>query len=377
MALERLQKILARAGIASRRHAEQLIVSGRVRVNGRVINELGARADSRQDKIEVDGNVAVAESPVYVLLHKPRAVVSTASDPEGRSTVTDLVTGLGARLYPVGRLDFQTSGALLMTNDGEFAAAMLHPSKKVPKKYLAKLEGELTDADVKHWHDGIVLDDGHKTLPADVKIVRAEDGKTWIEIVLREGRNQQIRRMGQATGFEVIRLTRLSFAGIGIDGLRAGGWRLLSSDELRKLRDEYGVPRRIRPAVTQQTELPERGPSRTQQARRGGLPDTHARVREKSSTITTSADQRDKPKAVRDRDQRGKPEAVRDRDQRGTPRAPAADDRHGKPRAPAADDRHGKPRGPAADDRHGKPRAAGTKDRRVNAPAPRGRGRKP
>ncbi|MBI5531920.1 MAG: pseudouridine synthase [Deltaproteobacteria bacterium] len=348
MALERLQKILARAGISSRRHAEQLIVAGRVRVNGRVITELGVRADSYKDKIEVDGNVTVPESPVYVLLHKPRAVVSTASDPEGRSTVTDLVTGLGVRLYPVGRLDFQTSGALLMTNDGEFAAGMLHPSKKVPKKYLAKLEGALTEADVKRWRDGVVLDDGHKTLPADAKVVRVEDGKTWLEIVLREGRNQQIRRMGQATGHEVIRLTRLSFAGISIEGLRAGGWRLLTADELRKLRDEFGVPRRVRPAITQQAELPDRGPSRAKQAHRGGLPNTHARVRDKSTAGTIAAERKDNPRAARERDQRGKP------------RSPGAEAGRGKPSTPRTDAPRGKPPVP-----------------RGKRPPPQGRSRKP
>ena len=282
MAIERLQKILARAGVSSRRHAEQLILAGRVRVNGQVVSELGARADPDKDKVELDGHRVVAESPVYVLLHKPRAVVSTASDPEGRATVTELVSGLNARLYPVGRLDFQTSGALLLTNDGEFAAALLHPGRHVPKRYLAKLDGEMTEADLQRWREGVVLDDGRKTLPAEVKPVRREDGKTWLEIVLHEGKNQQIRRMGQATGFEVLRLTRLAFAGISIEGLRAGTWRLLTPDELRDLRDSYGVPRRIRSAVTSEEHRPGRGPSRTQQARRGGLPDTHARVRDKT-----------------------------------------------------------------------------------------------
>lgn len=295
MALERLQKILARAGISSRRHAEQLIVAGRVRVNGKVVSELGARADADRDKVEVDGNTAVAESPMYVLLHKPRAVVSTASDPEGRATVTELVAGLKARLFPVGRLDFQTSGALLLTNDGEFSAALLHPRHHVPKRYLAKLEGMLSEADVQRWRDGVVLDDGRKTLPAKVKVVRMEDGKTWLEVELHEGRNQQIRRMGQATGFEVLRLTRLAFADISIEGLRAGAWRALTADELRGLRDSYGVPRRIRPALTQKADMPVRAPSRAQQARRGGLPDTHARSR----NDTHARSRNDKPGARR------------------------------------------------------------------------------
>ena len=271
MALERLQKILARAGVSSRRHAEQLVLAGRVRVNGKVVTELGSRADPFVDKVEVDGHRAIAEAPVYVIMHKPRATVSTASDPEGRPTVTALVSGIRARLYPVGRLDFQTSGALLLTNDGEFAAGMLHPSRKVPKLYLVKVEGEISEADAQRWRDGVVLDDGVRTQRAEVRVIRVEDGKSWLEVELHEGRNQQIRRMGTATGFEVLRLTRLSFAGIGIDGLRPGGWRLLTPDELKKLRDQHGVPRRVKPAVVDENDLPDQHPSRRDTARRGGL----------------------------------------------------------------------------------------------------------
>jgi 23S rRNA pseudouridine2605 synthase len=271
MALERLQKILARAGVSSRRAAERLIVQGRVRVNGRVVTELGSRADAHHDKVEVDGRRATAETPVYVLLHKPRGVVSTVSDPEGRRTVLDLLEGVGARVFPVGRLDFQTSGALLLTNDGELAAALLHPKHHVPKTYLAKLEGEMSDEVAARWRSGVELDDG-RTLPADVRVVRREQGKTTLEVVLREGRNQQIRRMGEACGLPVLRLTRLAFAGIGIEGLRPGGWRLLLADELRKLRAEFGVPRRIRPALAHRDRPEPRPPSRRDARRAGGAP---------------------------------------------------------------------------------------------------------
>jgi 23S rRNA pseudouridine2605 synthase len=317
MALERLQKILARAGVSSRRHAEQLIVAGRVRVNGKVVSELGARADQERDKVEVDGHTTVAESPLYVLLHKPRAVVSTASDPEGRATVTELVSELKARMFPVGRLDFQTSGALLLTNDGEFAAALLHPRHHVPKRYLAKLEGMLTEADVQRWRNGVVLDDGRKTLPAQVKVVRMEDGKTWLEVELHEGRNQQIRRMGQATGFEVLRLTRLAFAGISIEGLRAGGWRALTLDELKKLREAYGVPRRIRPAITKEADMPMRAQSRAQQAHRGGLPDTHARSRNDKPAPKQSPTQSRERKAPTQSRERKAPTQSRERKRAG------------------------------------------------------------
>jgi 23S rRNA pseudouridine2605 synthase len=247
---ERLQKILARGGIASRRHAESLISAGRVRVNGRVVTELGTRADPRKDKVEVDGKRVVAENFVYVLLHKPRGVVSTMSDPEGRPTVRTYLEGVGARIVPVGRLDFATSGALLMTNDGDFAFALLHPKKDVPKKYVVKVAGRMEERDILRWQRGVRLDDG-PTKPADVTLVRYESGdgsaqeKTWIEVVLREGRNQQIRRMGEATGFPVMRLSRTHFAGIGTDGLRPGAWRFLTKEELRELKQVHGVPKHV------------------------------------------------------------------------------------------------------------------------------------
>lgn len=244
MPLERLQKILARAGVASRRHAEQLIVDGRVRVNGRVVTELGTRADPELDRVEVDGKRLVAERYVYLLLHKPRGVVSTLSDPEGRPTVKDLVGSVEARVFPVGRLDFHTSGALLLTNDGAFSDGLLHPRRDVPKTYVAKVAGVMADADVRTWANGVELEDG-KTRPADVKLLRHEGDKTWLEVTLYEGRNQQIRRMGEVTGFRVMRLARVSFAGVTTERLRPGRWRELSLDELSTLRDEYGVPKKL------------------------------------------------------------------------------------------------------------------------------------
>jgi 23S rRNA pseudouridine2605 synthase len=238
----RLQKILARAGIASRRHAEDLIRSGRVRVNGRLATELGTRADPRRDRVEVDGKRVVAEDLTYVVLHKPRGVVSTMSDPEGRLTVRDYLKDVPGRVYPIGRLDYATSGVLLATNDGDFAEALLHPRKAVPKTYVVKVSGKMTDRDIDGWARGVDLEDG-KTLPAKVNFLRHEEDKTWLELTLKEGRNQQIRRMGEATGFPVMRLSRTSFAGITSDGLRPGLWRPLSLAELSKLRVAYGVPK--------------------------------------------------------------------------------------------------------------------------------------
>ena len=244
---ERLQKILARGGLASRRAAEQWIAEGRVRVNGRVVSELGAKADPRADKIEVDGKRVIAEAFVYAVLHKPRGVVSTLQDPEGRPTVREYIAQLGARVYPVGRLDFATSGVLLVTNDGAFADGLLHPKRAVPKTYVVKVNGVMQPADLERWEHGVRLEDGAVTAPAKATLLRHEEGdKTWFELTISEGRNQQIRRMGVATGFSVMRLSRVSFAGITNEGLRPGMLRMLTVDELRTLRDAYGVPKKVR-----------------------------------------------------------------------------------------------------------------------------------
>jgi 23S rRNA pseudouridine2605 synthase len=242
--MERIQKILARGGIASRRAAERLITEGRVRVNGKVVSELGAKADPRRDKVEVDGKRVVAEQFVYVVLHKPRGVVATMSDPEGRPTVREILSSVGARVYPVGRLDFATSGVLLATNDGELADGLLHPRKAVPKSYVVKVKGKMEPEDLDVWRKGVRLEDG-MTLPAEAKILRYEADKTWIELTIREGRNQQIRRMGEATRFPVMRLARVSFAEITAEGLKPGAWRHMTRDELVGLKKTYGVPRSI------------------------------------------------------------------------------------------------------------------------------------
>jgi len=238
MSSQRLQKVLAQAGVASRRAAEKLIEEGRVRVNGRIVRELGARAAPR-DRVEVDGKRLIAEHPVYYLMHKPRGVVTTLSDPEGRRTVKDLLRQVEQRVFPVGRLDFQTSGALLLTNDGGLAQALLHPRRAVPKTYSAKLEGTLDGPRLEALRTGVVLDDGDKTRPADVKVLRAEGKYTSIEITISEGKNRQIHRMAEAIGRSVSRLTRISFAGLTLEGLRPGQLRPLSALELADLKQKY------------------------------------------------------------------------------------------------------------------------------------------
>jgi 23S rRNA pseudouridine2605 synthase len=245
MAAERLQKILARGGLASRRAAEALVTEGRVRVNGKIVTELGTKADPRKDKVEVDGKRVVAESPVYFALHKPRGFVTTMNDPEGRPTIRDLIRphGIAARVFPVGRLDFATSGILLLTNDGAFSDGLLHPKRAVPKTYVVKVHGVMEPTDLDVWRHGVQLEDG-KTLPAEAFFLRHEEGKTWFQITIREGRNQQIRRMGEATGFRVMRLSRTSFAGITSEDLKPGDLRPLGYEELVQLKKDFGVPRR-------------------------------------------------------------------------------------------------------------------------------------
>jgi 23S rRNA pseudouridine2605 synthase len=254
MAEERLQKVLARAGIASRRAAEELITKGRVKVDGRLVDQLGVRVDPRRAKIEVDGNRLMAEPLAYVVLHKPRGVMCTLSDPEGRPTVAELLRAVGVRVVPVGRLDFHTSGALLCTNDGDFANALAHPRNKAKKVYVAKVQGLVQDDQLLDWRKSIEID-GRATAPAEVRRLRFEGDKTWLELTLREGRNRQVRRLGEATGSLVMRLARISHAGVTAENLRPGQWRHLSLDELVALKREFGVPHRVRNPGTEAWEI--------------------------------------------------------------------------------------------------------------------------
>jgi 23S rRNA pseudouridine2605 synthase len=255
MPITRLQKVLARAGIASRRAAEALIVAGRVRVDGVVVTELGTKVDGRRSRIEVDGKRVVAEAPTYVVLNKPRGVVSTLHDPEGRPSVRELLATVPARVYSIGRLDFATSGVLMATNDGDFAEGLMHPRRGVPKTYVVKVHGLMKSEDLDRWRNGVLLESS-KTLPAKAKLLRYEGDKTWFELTITEGRNQQVRRMGEATGFSVMRLSRIAFAGVTAEGLRPGQWRHLTASELAQLKNEYGVPRRVVSPPVQESPRP-------------------------------------------------------------------------------------------------------------------------
>lgn len=230
---ERLQKVLARAGFGSRRAAELLIAAGRVTVNGDVA-QLGRRVDVGHDEIAVDGvRAIVREDLVYYLLNKPGHVITTASDPRGRRTVLDLVPP-EPRVFPVGRLDFETEGLLVLTNDGELAQLLSHPRYGVQKTYLAEVEGTPTPATVRRLREGVELEDG-KTAPADVHIVQERGAVAALEIVVHEGRNRLVRRMCEAVGHPVRRLVRKRIGPVSDARLRPGTWRPLRQQEVRAL----------------------------------------------------------------------------------------------------------------------------------------------
>lgn len=234
--MERLQKVMAQAGIASRRKSEELIVEGKVKVNGIVVTELGTRV-SPSDKIEVEGVEIVKEAHVYYLLYKPRGVISTANDDKGRKTVVDFFPHAEERIYPVGRLDYETSGLIILTNDGEFSYLMTHPKFGIKKKYVAKIKGIPEREDLRKLARGIQLEDGW-TAPAQVKL-RSVDKKTRtaiVEITIHEGKNRQVRRMFDAIGCPVDRLKREEFAMLTTRGLNAGEARELTIHEVKQLR---------------------------------------------------------------------------------------------------------------------------------------------
>ncbi len=235
MAAERVHKLMARAGVASRRKCEQLILDGRVKVNGEKIDHLGAKAVAENDSVEVDGRVLQLSEPrVYLLLNKPRGYVTTASDERGRPTVLDLVGDRYPRLFPVGRLDMDTEGLLLLTNDGDLAFRLTHPRFKVMKSYVAEVEGRPEEARLSRLRAGIVLEDG-RTQPATVDVVEEKPGRTRIMISISEGRKRQVRRMFARIGHPVRKLRRLAFGPVRLGNMSAGQYRELSMTEVSKL----------------------------------------------------------------------------------------------------------------------------------------------
>jgi 23S rRNA pseudouridine2605 synthase len=232
---ERLQKILSQAGVASRRQSEQIILEGRVTVNGKVVTELGSKADFEHDHIKVDGRLLRApKRQIYIALNKPDNTVTTVSDPQGRTTVMELLKGVKERVYPVGRLDYHSEGLLLLTNDGEFANAITSAATHVQKTYVVKITGTLSQDQEEQFRRGVPIS-GRRTMPSALKRIR-EGENPWYEVKLTEGRNQQIRIMFKHFGFLVEKLRRVRIGPVEIGPIKPGQFRYLSDEEVQKLK---------------------------------------------------------------------------------------------------------------------------------------------
>lgn len=234
MAQERLQKFLSECSVASRRKSEELILEGRVWVNGKKAN-LGDKVDPKKDTVTVNGKkVTAVKDKYYIMLNKPRGYVTTMSDELGRKCVKELVSDVGAVVYPVGRLDRDSEGLLLLTNDGEFANNIMHPRKHISKTYRVTVRSSITSAQVEQLENGVLID-GRETLPAEVHVIEKKENRSVLEIIIYEGRNRQIRKMCEETGLEVIRLKRNAIGSIKLGMLPTGKWRELTDDEVHKL----------------------------------------------------------------------------------------------------------------------------------------------
>lgn len=230
----RLQKYMAENGIASRRKSEELIAAGKVRVNGKIA-AVGDKVDPKHDKVTVSGKrVVKVKKNVYIMLHKPRGFITTMHDEMGRKCVAELIQDVPERVYPVGRLDRESEGLLLLTNDGEFANALTHPSRHVPKTYRVTVRPDVTKEQLAAFETGIEID-GRPTLPAEVRVLDRQEGRVVLEVVIYEGRNRQIRKMCEALGLEVARLKRTKIGSLKLGMLKQGEYRYLSEDELHGL----------------------------------------------------------------------------------------------------------------------------------------------
>ncbi|MEW6116595.1 MAG: pseudouridine synthase [Nitrospirota bacterium] len=237
---QRIQKILAQMGVVSRRKAEELIIEGRVTVNGKPA-ELGMKADPARDHIKVDGKLLTRPEPkVYLMFNKPRGVVTSLYDPEGRPTIKDYLRGIKYRVFPIGRLDYDSEGLLLITNDGDFAHSILHPSKKIPKTYVVKVKGDIEDSALVKLRRGVRLEDG-MTAPAKVKKLKQLEHNSWIEITIHEGKKRQVRRMLESVGHPVMRLKRIAINGLVLRGVEEGKYRPLYDEELERIRQEISA----------------------------------------------------------------------------------------------------------------------------------------
>jgi len=237
---KRLQKILSEMGITSRRKAEDLIFEGRVTVNGRIAT-IGTKADPVKDHIKVNGKLLIRPEPkVYIMLNKPKDVVTSLHDPEGRPTVKDFLKGVKYRVFPVGRLDYDSEGLLLLTNDGDFAHAVLHPSKKISKTYLVKVKGIPEEDKIEKLKTGVKLVE-RMTAPVKVKRIRETENNSWLEIIIYEGKKRQIRRMLEKIGHDVLKLKRIRVDGLELGKLEPGTFRYLTPEERDKIKKEVEV----------------------------------------------------------------------------------------------------------------------------------------
>lgn len=256
MPSERLQKLLARAGVASRRKCEELITAGKVTVNGRRVTELGSKADPARDRIKVNGRDLPRPVPTYLIFHKPTSVITSLADPEGRENISDFLPPNVPRVYPVGRLDWDTQGVLLLTNDGELANRLMHPSREIPKVYRVKVAGSPGGDVLQRLADGVDYDvertdsktgrvtvETVRTSPAhEVVLLGERAGKSWIRLVIHEGRNRQVKRMCEAVGLRILKLRRDVFAGLTAQGVPLGKLRALKPEEIAHVRDLAGLP---------------------------------------------------------------------------------------------------------------------------------------
>lgn len=233
--MERLHKFLARCGVASRRECEKIISQGRVRVNGKTISEPGFSVNPEKDKIFLDGKILKPEEKIYIILYKPHGYVSTVKDPQNRPKVTDLLKGIKQRVYPVGRLDYDSEGLLFLTNNGELANFMIHPRYEVEKVYLAVLDAVPKINDLEELQKGIMLDDG-KTAPSRIKVVKEAAGKALVEVRIHEGRKHQVKRMFEAIGRKVLNLKRVRMGPLELGRLKPGEYKILSEKEAEKLK---------------------------------------------------------------------------------------------------------------------------------------------
>jgi len=247
---QRLQKLIAAAGIASRRHAEDLISSGKVTLNGKVVTELGTKADPDKDHIKVNGKLInpklKAREKTYVLLNKPKGYLSSVSDQEGRPLVVELLPPALGKLHPVGRLDFNTEGLLILTNDGDLTNFVTAARNRVEKVYEVKVKGVPTDGAIARLRRGVTLDDGTRTAPAKIKFLQDTDTNAWYEVLLHQGRNQQVRRMFEMIGHSVVKLRRVRIGFLTDETLKPGYWRYLAPAEVSRLmrnRDDRKKPR--------------------------------------------------------------------------------------------------------------------------------------